>query len=307
MSALGQAVDEYLAIRRTMGFKLKGYDRLLADFVDYLQCCGSRTITTQAAVSWATAPAVSQSYRADRLSAVRGFARHAKGSDPSVEVPPVGLLARRSQRRIPYPYSQADIAGLVEAAGRLEPVLRGATYEALFALLATTGLRVGEAIRLERNDVDLRGGVLEINDTKFRKHRRLPLHDSAVAALGRYVDVRDQLCAKPKAPSFFVSTRGTRLLYVSINGVFRRLVDDVGLAERPPAGRPRIHDLRHNFAVATLVNCYRCGTDPQATLPVLSAYLGHAEPAYTYWYLQACPELLDLAAERLERWEEGQQ
>lgn len=307
MSALGQAADEYLALRRTMGFKLKGHDRLLADFVDYLQCCRSRTITTQAALSWATAPAVSQSYRAERLCAVRGFARYVKGSDPDVEVPRVGLLAGRPQRPIPYPYSKADIAALVEAAGKLEPVLRGATYATLFALLATTGIRVGEAIRLERNDVDLRRGVLEINDTKFRKQRRLPLHDSAVAALNRYTKVRDQLCAKPKAPSFFVSTRGTRLLYTCINGVFRRLVDDIGLTERPPASRPRIHGLRHNFAITTLVNCYRTGTDPQATLPVLSAYLGHAEPAYTYNYLQGCPELLGLAAERLQRWEEGQQ
>lgn len=306
MSGLGQAVDEYLAIRRTMGFKLQDYDRLLGDFVDYLERCGAGTITIQAAVSWATAPAVSQSYQADRLCAVRGFARYVKGTDPSVEVPPVGLLARRGQRRIPYLFSRADKTGLVEAASRLEPVLRGATYEALFGLLATTGMRIGETIRLERSDVDLHGGVLEINDTKFRKHRRIPLHDSAVAALGRYVEVRDQLCPKPKASSFFISTRGTRLLYVCINEVFRKLVDDIGLTEQSPAGRPRIHDLRHNFAIATLVECYRSGTDPQATLPVLSAYLGHADPVYTYWYLQACPELLGLAAERLECWEEGQ-
>ncbi|MDA8330480.1 MAG: tyrosine-type recombinase/integrase [Candidatus Dormibacteraeota bacterium] len=306
MSGLGQAVDEYLAIRRTMGFKLQDYDRLLGDFVDYLERCGAGTITIQAAVSWATAPAVSQSYQADRLCAVRGFARYVKGTDPSVEVPPVGLLARRGQRRIPYLFSTADKTGLVEAASRLEPVLRGATYEALFGLVATTGMRIGETIRLERSDVDLHGGVLEINDTKFRKHRRIPLHDSAVAALGRYVEVRDQLCPKPKASSFFISTRGTRLLYVCINEVFRKLVDDIGLTQQSPAGRPRIHDLRHNFAIATLVECYRSGTDPQATLPVLSAYLGHADPIYTYWYLQACPELLGLAAEGLERWEEGQ-
>ena len=229
-----QAAAGYLAIRRGLGFKLQGYDRLLADFLGYLERSGASTITVQAAVAWATAPAGASAGRwSDRLCAVRGLARHLHGIDSSVEVPPVELIACRRQRRIPYLYSPSDITRLVGAAASLRPALRGATYEALFGLLSCTGMRVGETIALDRGDVDLRAGELEITDAKFRKHRRLPLHGSTVAALRRYAEVRDRLCPRPKVPSFFVSTRGTRLLYVCVNEVFRKLVEDTGLAAQP--------------------------------------------------------------------------
>ena len=303
---LRQAAGDYLAIRRRLGFKLQGHDRLLASFLDYLQRSESSTITVQSAVAWATAPAgVSAGYWRDRLCAVRGFARHVQGIDSSTEVPPLELIAGRRQRRTPYLYSQSDIAALMEAAACLRPALRGATYQALFGLLICTGMRVGETIALDRGDVDLRAGMLEIKDAKFRKHRRLPLHGSAVAALGRYAELRDRFCARPKDPSFFVSTRGTRLLYVCVNQVFRKLAEEIGLTAQPRAGRPRIHDLRHGFATASVQDFHRSGADPAGKLPVLSAYLGHADPAYTYIYLHACPELLGLAAKRLERFEEG--
>jgi len=303
---LRQAAADYLAIRRGLGFKLQGYDRLLADFLGYLERSGSSTITVQAAVAWATAPAGASAGRwSDRLGAVRGLARHLHGIDSSVEVPPLELIACRRQRRTPYLYSPSDITRLMGAAASLRPALRGATYEALFGLLSCTGMRAGETIALDRGDVDLRAGELEINDAKFRKHRRLPLHGSTVAALRRYAEVRDRLCPRPRVPSFFISTRGTRLLYVCVNEVFRKLVEDTGLAAQPGAGRPRIHDLRHGFATASVQDFHRSGADPEGRLPVLSAYLGHADPAYTYIYLHACPELLGLAAKRLERFEEG--
>jgi integrase/recombinase XerD len=191
------------------------------------------------------------------------------------------------------------------AAALLRPALRGATYEALFGLLSCTGLRVGEAIALDRGDVDLRAGVLEINDAKFRKHRRVPLHPSAVAALRHYAELRDRLCPRPRDPSFFVSTRGTRLLYVCVNEVIRSLVEEIGLTAQPRASRPKIHGLRHSFAMASVQDFHRSGGDPEGKLPLLSAYMGHSDIAWTYWYLQASPELLGLAAKRLERFEEG--
>jgi integrase len=244
-----QAAADYLAIRRGLGFKLQGYDRLLADFLGYLERSGASAITVQAAVAWATAPAGASAGRwSDRLCAVRGLARHLQGIDSSVEVPPLELIACRRQRRIPYQYSPSDIARLVEAAASLRPALRGATYEALFGLLSCTGMRVGETIALNRGDVDLCAGELEITDAKFRKHRRLPLHGSTVAALRRYAEVRDRLCPRPKVPSFFVSTRGTRLLYVCVNEVFRKLIEDIGLAAQRVLAIPGKRHDRHDVS-----------------------------------------------------------
>ena len=211
------------------------------------------------------APGGSAGRWSDRLCAVRGLARHLHGIDSSVEVPPVELIAWR-QRRIPYLYSPSDITRLVGAAASLPPALRGATYEALFGLLSCTGMRVGETIALDRGDVDL-----------TRASWRSPMPSSvniagsrctrAVAALRHYAEVRDRLCPRPKVPSFFVSTRGTRLLYVCVNEVFRKLVEDTGLAAQPGAGRPRIHDLRHGFATASVQDFHRSGADPEGKLP----------------------------------------
>ena len=196
------------------------------------------------------------------------------------------LIACRRQRRTPYLYSPSDITRLVGAAASLRPALRGATYEALFGLLSCTGMRVGETIALDRGDVDLRAGELEINDAKFRKHRRLPLHGSTVAALRRYAEVRDRLCPRPKVPSFFVSTRGTRLLYVCVNEVFRKLVEDTGLAAQPGAGRPRIHDLRHGFATASVQDFHRSGADPAGQAP---GALGLSRPCRSRLHLHLPP------------------
>lgn len=302
MNGMREEAADYLMIRRALGFKLRGHDRLLEDFLAFGETTGTEAITTVGALAWATAPAGLSPVRwSQRLCAVRGFARHLHGLDPAVEVPPVDLLAYRRERPTPYLYTEHDIIRLVATATSLRPSLRAATYETFFGLLAATGMRVGEAIHLDRGDVDLDAGVLDINDAKFRKHRRLPLHRSTVAALRQYTEVRDELLLKPKAASFFVSLRGTRLLDVNVHSVFRQLLQPLCLAAQPGAGDPRIHDLRHTFAVATLRDWYRSGADMTGKLPVLSAYLGHADPASTYWYLQACPELLALAAQRLER------
>jgi integrase/recombinase XerD len=302
MNGWRREATDYLAMRRALGFKLRGQDRLLADFLGYLEEVGTTSITAQIALSWATRDAELSPVRwAQRLSVVRGFARHLHGLDPRVEVPAMDLLPCQRRRGVPYLYAESDIGRLLEAAASLRPALRAATYETLLGLVAATGMRLGEAISLDRGDVDLGTGVIEINDAKFRKHRRIPLHHTTVGALRRYETTRDELCPKPKAPSFFVSTRGTRLLDVCVHGVFVGLVQQIGLEAQPGTGRPRIHDLRHGFAMATLRDWYRSGADVAGKLPVLSAYLGHAHPASTYWYLQACPELLGLAAQRLER------
>jgi len=308
MIDLHQRVNDYVTLRRSLGFKLRGHDRLLAGFVDYLSQAGATTVTTQTALTWATMPLNAQPVCwKKRLSVVRGFSSYLHTLDPSTEVPAPDLLAYRYRRPTPYLYSETEIACLMAAAGTLSPPWRAVTYRALFGLLAATGIRLGEAIRLDRADLDLEAGFIRIRQTKFNKSRQLPLHPTSVAALGEYARQRDRLCSGPGVRSFFVSTRGTRLIDACVHRVFARLAARVGLQPRAGSGRPRIHDLRHTFAVATLRDWYRAGLDVTSKLPLLSAYLGHVDPISTYWYLQAAPELLALAADRLEHREEQSQ
>lgn len=303
MSPVGDALQQYLQVRRALGFKLREAGNLLADFVEHLERAGSATITCELALAWATEPVGVQPYRHKaRLQVVRGFARYLHALDPTHEVPPADLLAYRRQRPEPRCYSEAQIAALVEAAGRLRPPLRAATYRTLFGLLAATGLRVGEAIRLDRADVELDRGLLTVRDSKFGKSRTLPLRPSTIKALNQYGTARDRLCPGPKEPAFFLSNAGTRLLYVSVRSAFVALARDVGLEPRAGKDAARIHDLRHGFAIQTLLDFYRQGDDVAVRMPLLSNYLGHADPVSSYWYLQATPELMLLAAGRLERW-----
>jgi integrase len=188
----------------------------------------------------------------------------------------------------------------MEAAGKLRSPLRRATLQTLVGLLYVTGMRVGEAIRLDRDDVDLIRGLLLVRDSKFGKSRELPVHESTTVALRAYARQRDELCPEASSPAFFVSLAGTRLLYCNVHLAFLGFVRDAGLTPRSPTCRPRPHDLRHSFAVETLTGWYRDGGDVESRLPSLSTYLGHVHPANTYWYLSAAPELLGLAAERLE-------
>lgn len=231
---------------------------------------------------------------------VRTFARHLHAIDPVHEVPPADLLPGHSHRAVPYLYSDADIAALMAAARQLRSPLRAATFETLVGLLAVSGLRIGEALRLDRDDVDLVEGVLAVRLTKFGKSREVPVHASTTEALAAYARERDRLCPHPVGPAFFVSTAGTRLLYCNAHVGWLDLVCRAGLQPRSATCRPRPHDLRHSFAVATLVGWYRDGADAAARMPMLSTYLGHVHPANTYWYLTAAPELLSLVALRLE-------
>lgn len=308
MSDLHDAAHEYLSIRRALGFKLRGHDHLLAEFIGFLAHAGTSTPTTTLAVAWATGPAdrVQPVRCAQRLSAVRGFLRYLHGLDPSIEVPPTDVLSSRRERVDPYLYSSQDILALITATSVLRPAFRAATYRTVFGLLAVTGLRVGEAIRLDRDDIDVDAGNLLVRQTKFGKQRRLPLHHTTLAVLRDYAAQRDELFPHAGTPSFFVSTRGTRLVYPCVRSAFTQILPLTGIVVPAGASAPRIHGLRHSFAVATLRDWYRTGSDDiAAKLPILSAYLGHAHPASTYWYLSAASDLLALAAERLEPARDG--
>jgi integrase/recombinase XerD len=300
VSGLRAAVVDYLAVRRALGYQLAGAGQLLEQFVDFAEAVGAKAITTQLAAQWAVLPGRSASWHAQRLGVVRGFARWWQAFDPATEVPPPGLLPAGTHRATPYLYSEADIAVLLDAAGRLRPPLAAATTQTFIGLVFATGMRRGEALGLDRGDLDAATGVLTIRDAKFHKPRRLPLHPSMVAALTDYAARRDRLCPHPRTPALFLSSRGNRLAASTVSQTFRALLHRTGIDQHHPAGRPRIHDARHTFAVTTLLGWYRDGGDVQCRLPLLSTYLGHADPRHTYWYLSGAPELLALAAERLE-------
>ncbi len=303
MIALRPALRDYLAMRRALGYTLRRTEKLLAQFIDFVEASAADRVTIDLALGWATLPATGDvSWWSGRLSVVRKFATFLHTLDPNTEVPPTDLLpAPQSHRAVPYLYSDEDIAALLAAAGILSSALRVLTYQTLIPLLAVTGMRVGEAIRLDRKDVDFEAGVLTIRLSKFGKSRELPLHASTLDALRAYLRRRDRLHPKTKAPSLFISTAGTRLLYCNVNWTFLRLVRQAGLKPRSKACRPRLHDLRHSFAVRTIIDAYRANTNVAVRLPLLSTYLGHLHPANTYWYLSAAPELLGLAGQRLER------
>jgi integrase/recombinase XerD len=303
MSSLREAAEDYLVMRRTLGFKLTTWGRRLMSFIDYCEAHHADHITTELALTWATQTPRGSSdevYWSRRLMVVRIFARHLKTLDPATEVPPEDVLPHHYRRIAPYLYSPQEITALMTVAGRLAPALRAATWQTLIGLLAVTGLRKCEACDLDRDQVDLDTGVLVVADSKFGKSRQVFLHDTTIVALRDYERHRDYWCLTPQAQSFFVSTRGTRLDAHNITHTFTELVDAAGIQTPVGRRRPRLHDLRHLFTVATLLDWYRDGGDVQARLPLLSTWLGHIDPKSTYWYLQAVPELLTLAVGRLE-------
>jgi integrase/recombinase XerD len=303
MSTLRTAAEDYLLMRRSLGFKLTTWGRHLMSFIDYCEAHHADHLTTELALAWATqTPGGSgdEVYWSRRLMVVRIFARHLKTLDPATEIPPEDALPHHYRRIAPYLYSPEEITALMTVAGRLTPPLRAATWQTLIGLLAVTGMRKSEACGLDRDQVDLDTGVLVVTDSKFGKSRQVFLHDSAIVALRDYQRRRDRYCPAPAAPSFFVSTRGTRLDAHNITQTFAKLVDTADIQALPGRRRPRLHDLRHSFTVATLLDWYHDGGDVQARLPLLSTWLGHVDPKSTYWYLQAVPELLTLVAGRLE-------
>jgi integrase len=295
----GQARD-YLALRRAMGFKMAKHGPLLDSLAGHLEGAGLATVTTQAAAEWAVLPQDAHPYRwKARLDVARGFARYLSATDPATEVPPAGLLDARRGRHQPYIFTGREISILVAEAGRHRWHLPAVTYPALLGLLAATGMRVSEAAGLADADADLDGAMLTIRDSKFGKSRRIPVDATVVSALRDYRAQRRKLRPSPSAATLFISATGTPLITTNIRSEFRRLVARTGTGAGA-ASPPRVHDLRHAFAVRTLAGWYRDGGDVAARMPLLSAYMGHVSPVSTYWYLHCVPELLALAARRLE-------
>ncbi len=306
MTTLQQHAADYLRIRRALGFKLERAEKLLAQYLAFLDANGQDRVTIANALAWTRLPGnVSASWWAFRLSTVRCFATYLHALDPVHEVPPADVLPRRIRRAVPYLYTENEIWALMIATGQLRGQLRQATYRTLIGLLAVTGMRVGEAIRLDRPDLDLTRGLLTVRDTKFGKTRELPLHHTTVTALGRYLQVRDAHEHADVSDAVLISPAGTRLIYCNVHATFRQLRAEAGLRPRSTGCRPRIHDLRHRFAVQTLLDWYLDGLDVQPRLPLLSTYLGHTHPRHTYWYLQAAPELLAIAGQLLETAQEA--
>lgn len=302
MNPLRQALVDYLAVRRALGYKLKRTEKLLNQCLAFVEQCGETHLRLATMLAWATLPGCEESgWPAYRLCIVRRFASHLHAIDPMTDVPPTDLLPWRQGRATPYLYSDEEVANVLTAAAMLRTSYRVATYRTLIRLLVVTGMRVGEALALDRGDIDVAERVLTIRHTKFGKSRELPVHPTTVAALRAYLQRDDRPRAATRTAAVFVSLAGTRLLYCNVAWTFHRLVQRAGLAPRSTACRPRIHDLRHRFAVRTLLDAYRMGDDTQARLPLLSTYLGHVDPGRTYWYLSAAPELLALAGDRLQR------
>ncbi|MHB1527577.1 MAG: tyrosine-type recombinase/integrase [Candidatus Dormibacteria bacterium] len=307
MTDFASAATDYLVTRRALGYQLSQQGQLLTQFVAYLDSVGASHLTVEHAVAWAKLPtATDPVWWNARLAVVRGFSRYMHALDPFTEVPPVGILPDRNHRVIPYIYDDDDLRRLLQAAGRLSSPLRADTYQTLIALLAVTGMRIGEAVRLDQIDLDWSQGLLTIRHSKYGKSRQLPLQPTTVDALRGYARRRDERRPRAKSPSFFVSTVGTRLIPRNAMAGFAQLVCDAKLDWSGRRRPPRLHDLRHAFAVRTVIGWYRDGLSVEERLPLLSTYLGHIGPASTYYYLTAVPELLALAIARLEAdWDGG--
>jgi integrase len=301
MTPLRQELADYLTLRRALGYRLVRPEKLLNQFLNYLQDVGANIVTVKAALDWARLPAGGDTnWWAHRLSVVRGFATYLHALDPANEVPAADLLPHRPHRASPYLYSDDDVTALIAATASLRTPLRRATFATLIGLLSVTGMRVGEAIALDRGDIDLKAGCLLVREAKFGKTRELVLHPSTLDALQQYLRHRGRMASAEATPAVFVSTAGTRLIYCNVHWTFHRLVHLAALTPRPAPCRPRIHDLRHSFAVRSMLDAYTAGQDGQVRLTLLSTYLGHVNPASTYWYLSASPELMAVAGQRLE-------
>jgi integrase len=302
MTTLREALADYLRIRRRLGFEMPQDGWLLEGFVGFLEQAGTERITTELALRWARQPSLAHPHRwRQRLSVARGFARHLATIDPASEVPSKDLLPGTRQRLAPHIYTDAEITALMTAARGLTPLLRAARHETLIGLLAVTGMRPGEAIGLDRADVDLRHGVVHVRAGKQKKQREVPVHESTISALRDYARQRDARFPTPSTPAFFLGARGQRMRREELNRTFTVLLDETGLQGRGARLRPRPHDLRHSLAVRTLIDWHHAGEDIDRRMPLLSTLLGHVDPASTYWYLEAVPELLELISRRLEQ------
>ena len=305
-------VNEYLALRRALGFDLDTPSWLLLDFARYADRVSHQVghVTTDLAVQWALSsrsPDPAQAIR--RLSTVRVFARYLAVLDSRTEIPPVGLLGRLPRRKPPHIYNDAEVAALLREASLLAPRggLRPKTYIAFFSLLLSSGLRLSEACRLTGRDVDLDDGVLTVREGKFRKSRLVPLHPTVTQALTHYVACRNACRGVPRSEYFFRTERVPALTRAAVEKTFSRLRNRLGWSAEGRTRRPRIHDLRHTFTVRRLLRWYQDGADVDRKILALATYLGHAKVTDTYWYLSAIPELMAITSQRFERFAQHEQ
>lgn len=298
---LRASAAEYLAVRRAMGYELRGHDQLLDGFLDHLDHQHASRISVEQALAWACTPAGVQPHRhTTRLAAVRGFAAHVHADSPqAAELIPAGLLAHRTAKAVPYLYTPAQVTGLVEQARTLRPAMRGRTLAAVIGLLAATGIRVGEALALDTTDLDAADHTITVTG-KYGRTRRLPVHPTSTAALTAYLQTSRALVGPPEHAALFLTSRATRPRPGNIGAGFRALSSANGLPAGTGGNLPRLHDLRHTFAVNTLIDAHRAGANVDARIAALATYLGHVSPASTYWYLTASPELLNLVNDRVQ-------
>jgi len=315
MNTLRQSIQEYLTLRRSLGFKMNDAGRSLTQFATFMERRRASYITQTLALRWAQIPQHAQpSHWASRLCHVRQFARYRSASDPRTQIPAPGLLPFKPKRARPYLYTDEEIEQLLHATlhmplpthcpDRRACALLPWVYYSLFGLLSVSGLRLGEARNLKLEDVDLKARVLTVRGGKWGKDRWIPLHSSTCQVLTHYLEKRQRHWAgRPVSQYFFVSSWGNRLDFGAIHRAFYAASRRIGLRGARDSHGPRLHDLRHRFATTTLVNWYRSKEDPERRLPLLSAFLGHVHVADTQWYLSGSPELMREAMRRLEhRW-----
>ena len=304
MNALRANVTDYLATRRAMGFKVEGLSKLLLSFVAFCEARGATRVQNDLALEWATARIkvpVSDALFARRMDAVRIFAQYQYALDPATEIPAEALGSRRYRPKEPNVFSKNDILALLPAADTLSP-LKALTWRTLIGLLAATGMRPGEACHLTLSDIDLTNGVIQVLQTKFGKSRLVFIHPTTATMVARYLQARQEWVgtAARACPAAFVNSRHRALNPDALGVTFKQIVAAAGLTTEPGRRPARLYDLRHTFAVTTMIDWYRDGHDVQVRLPLLSTWLGHVDPASTYWYVHAVPELLAHAAKRLE-------
>lgn len=303
MKPLTLLVQEYLSLRRSLGFKLISTEYVLRWFLAFMEDEHETHIKTETVLRWVHASkAVAPPQRGPRFAIVRKFAQYAHALDPEHEVPPYRLLSPRPGRANPHIYSQGEILRLLEACLAIQSSkgLCRYTCYTIFGLLAVTGMRISEATSLAHDDVDLSGGIITIRKGKFNKTRRIPVHDSTIAALGEYVRHKDQIYPNSQSSAFFLSDSGAPLTSAVLRPMFLSLSRRIGFRKPTDHNGPRIHDFRHTFAVKTVMKWYRVGANVERNMPILSTYLGHVKPSDTYWYLSSIPELVGLAAARME-------
>ena len=313
MNPIRDALSQYIQIRRALGTKYQEPSQTLGYFVDFLENEGAEFITTKLALRWALQPKnVQRATWSRRLTMVRKFAAWMSTIDPRTQVPSKHLFNVRHRRKKPYIFSEQQIQLLMTEADRLHchKGLRPFTYKTFIGLLAATGLRPGEAIALDIDDVDFKNNMLLIRESKFDKSRFVPIAISTTYALSQYAKLRKRICSSPSsAKAFFISNRCTRLCAYTVRCTFAKLSQNVGLRASAPGkciGRgPRLQDLRHTFATRKLIEWYQAGLNVEKELPKLSTYLGHVGVAQTYWYIEAVPELLHLATEYMAKHGQG--